>query len=189
ARRGGDWRGVRLDRTRRTVMLPPGAALDFGGIAKGMAVDAALATLRAQGVRAALVDAGGDLAVLGTPPGEAGWPIAVAAEAERSPWMVTLQRGALATSGVGRRRWQKDGVWRHHLIDPRTGLSAAGGLRAASVAAGSCRQAEVAAKTALILGPEAGARFLAAHRLAGLLVDDEGRRLSVGAWPAEEGDG
>ncbi|HET7559250.1 MAG TPA: FAD:protein FMN transferase, partial [Limnochordia bacterium] len=42
ARRGGDWRGVRLDRTRRTVTLPPGAALDFGGIAKGMAVDAAL---------------------------------------------------------------------------------------------------------------------------------------------------
>jgi FAD:protein FMN transferase len=40
-------------------------ALDLGGIAKGFAVDCAIATLRAHGVREALVNAGGDMRVMG----------------------------------------------------------------------------------------------------------------------------
>jgi thiamine biosynthesis lipoprotein len=40
-------------------------AIDLGGIAKGFAVDRAIATLRAHGVREALVNAGGDLRVMG----------------------------------------------------------------------------------------------------------------------------
>lgn len=40
-------------------------AIDLGGIAKGFAVDRAVATLRAHGVREALVNAGGDIRVIG----------------------------------------------------------------------------------------------------------------------------
>jgi FAD:protein FMN transferase len=40
-------------------------AIDLGGIAKGFAVDRAIATLRAHGVREALVNAGGDMRVIG----------------------------------------------------------------------------------------------------------------------------
>src|SRR6185437_5996519 len=65
----GGWRGIVVDRATRRVTLPAGVGLDFGGIAKGMAVDAALARLRGMGVSCALVNAGGDLAVLGLPPG------------------------------------------------------------------------------------------------------------------------
>src|SRR6266581_9409219 len=39
---GGRWRGIKVDPIRRHVTLPVGIKLDFGGIAKGMAVDAAL---------------------------------------------------------------------------------------------------------------------------------------------------
>ena len=46
SRPGGGWRRVALDRGRGTIALPTGVALDLGGIAKGMAVDAALALLR-----------------------------------------------------------------------------------------------------------------------------------------------
>ena len=72
---GGVWRDIVVDPVARCVFLPIGAQIDLGGIAKGMAVDAALAQLRADGVAAALVNAGGDLGVIGLPPELDHWPI------------------------------------------------------------------------------------------------------------------
>ncbi len=46
---GGGWRGIRVNPLSRYVTLPVGIKLDFGGIAKGMAVDAALEQLRGPG--------------------------------------------------------------------------------------------------------------------------------------------
>jgi thiamine biosynthesis lipoprotein len=73
--------------------------LDFGGIAKGHAVDRAVARLRRLGVRAGAVNAGGDLRVFGAleetvlvrSPFDAGelWPVAA------------LRDGACATSASG----------------------------------------------------------------------------------------
>ena len=74
---GGGWRGIRVNPLSGYVSLPVCIKLDFGGIAKGMAVDAALEGLRQSGVSSALVNAGGDLAVLGLPPVAEHWPIAV----------------------------------------------------------------------------------------------------------------
>ena len=164
------------------MTLPTGTALDLGGIAKGIAVDEALALLRRMGVAAALVSAGGDLAVLGRPPGRPGWAVAVATPAGAVP--VTLERGALATSGVARRNWRRAGQRHHHLIDPATGASAAGGAWSATAVAGSCEQAEVAATAAFVLGPGAGARLLTRHGLAGLITAPTGATLPVGRWPA-----
>lgn len=177
---GGAWRGIRIDRGKRLVTLPEGAGaqLDFGGIAKGMAVDAALDLLREQGVTTALVNAGGDLGVLGLPPALDHWPI----QAPTSD-VVALRSGAMATSGIGRRQWMQGGQRRHHLIDPRTGASAQSGLWSVTVAADRCMQAEVAAKAALILGPEAGITFLQQHRLSGLLIREDGTCSATGAWP------
>ena len=175
---GGAWRGIQIDRGKRLVMLPDGAQLDFGGIAKGMAVDAALDLLREHGVTAALVNAGGDLGMLGTPPALDHWPV-------QTPTgeVVALRGGALATSGIGRRQWMQGGQRRHHLLDPRSGESARSGLWSVTVAADRCMQAEVAAKAALILGPAAGVNFLQQHRLSGLLIREDGTCSATGAWP------
>lgn len=182
---GGGWREIAVDPARGTVTVPVGTALDFGGIAKGMAVDAAAVALRRAGVAEALVSAGGDLAVFGRPPGRPGWPVAVEGVGGPPVWVA---HGALATSSVSRRRWRQGDVERHHLLDPRTGDPAASGLRSVSVAAARCARAEVAAKVALILGPADGAAFLADRGLSGLLVPDEGPPLAVGGWPAAGGE-
>ena len=104
-RPGGSWNAVEIDRERSTVTVPPGCGLDLGGIAKGMAVDAALDRLAAEGVDTALVSAGGDLAVRGHLPGAVPWTIRVGDEADG--FVVPLLRGALATSGTTRRRWRQ----------------------------------------------------------------------------------
>jgi thiamine biosynthesis lipoprotein len=176
----GGWRRLELDRGRRTVRLPPGVGLDLGGLAKGMAVDAAIAHLAARDNGPAAVDAGGDLAVLGRPPGLDAWTIAI--ETPDGARTVSLPSGALATSSIARRRWLQAGSVRHHLIDPRTGLSSTVSLWSVSVAAATCAQAEVAAKAAFLLGPEAGSRFLAGHGLTGLFLLPDGSEQRAGRW-------
>jgi len=181
---GGDWRRIRLDPARRLVTLPEGAGLDFGGIAKGMAVDAALDQLRALKLAPALVNAGGDLAVAGQPPNQPDWPIAVPGRDRH--WTIPLRHGAIATSTIMRRNWRQGEVARHHLIDPATGEPAKSDLLSVTVVAPLCRQAEVGAKVALLLGAEAGARFLEGHGMAGLLIPATGEDyLAAGRWPRE----
>jgi thiamine biosynthesis lipoprotein len=181
---GGGWRGIVLDPERRHITLPRGVGLDLGGIAKGMAVDAALEHLQTLGIDTALVNAGGDLAVRGLPPGgEAeSWPIRV--PLRDGIWTIALRHGALATSGVARRRWRQGDEERHHLLDPRSGLSTHNGVWSVSVAANRCVQAEVAAKVACILGPAEGAAFLTAQGLSGVLVQESGEWHTAGSWPA-----
>jgi thiamine biosynthesis lipoprotein len=64
-RSAGNWRHVRLCSRNRVFFERP-LALDLGGIAKGFAVDQAVAVLKALGVSACVVNAGGDLRVSGT---------------------------------------------------------------------------------------------------------------------------
>jgi FAD:protein FMN transferase len=180
---GGRWRGIKVDPIRRRVTLPAGIKLDFGGIAKGMAVDAALEQLRLSGICPAMVNAGGDLAVIGLPLDAEQWPIAVPGQ-ERL-WTIPLLQGAMATSGIARRHWWQGETLRHHLLDPRTGLPAQSDLWSVTVVADRCEQAEVAAKVAFILGSRQGADFLRRHRIAGLLVRGDGTWDTVEPWPTQ----
>jgi thiamine biosynthesis lipoprotein len=179
---GGGWREVGMDPAARLVTLPPGVGVDLGGIAKGMAVDAAVERLGAAGLGPVLVNAGGDLRVGGRPPGGGDWWIAI--DGPRGPLRVPLAAGALATSGIARRRWSQAGQRRHHLLDPRTGEPAWTGLWSVTAVAGSCAQAEVAAKVAFVLGRDAGTGFLRGQGLAGLLAGEDGRWWPAGPWPA-----
>ena len=180
-RGGGAWRTIVVDRDGGTVTVPPDGALDLGGIAKGMAVDASLELLGGLGIETALVSAGGDLAVLGLPPGRRAWDVLVGGD-PRGP-VVPLVRGALATSGSARRHWRQGNVARHHLIDPGTGEPAVSGLREVTVAAGTCRMAEVGATVAFIAGPRLGPALLKRLAVAALLVTTADEQIVVGRWP------
>src|SRR2546428_13276070 len=94
---------MRMDGRARTVQLTkPGMLLDLGGIAKGFAAGEAQAVLRRQGIRSALVAAGGDIAVSDAPPGKEGWTIGVASlESKESPpgEYLLLSNAAVSTSG------------------------------------------------------------------------------------------
>jgi thiamine biosynthesis lipoprotein len=180
---GGAWRSIRIDRQHRIVTLPLGTKLDFGGIAKGMAVDAALQGLQQNGVESAMVNAGGDLAVLGLPPKTTHWQLSV--PGRQQFWTIPLRQGAMATSGIAHRHWRQGQTLRHHLLDPQTGLPAQSDLWSVTVVADRCEQAEVAAKVAFILGSRQGADFLNKHRIAGLLVHQDGTWETVAPWSVQ----
>lgn len=179
----GGWRQIEVDESRHMVRLPAGVGLDFGGIGKGLAVDAALDALEQRGLTPALLNAGGDLAARGLPTGAANWAITVPGKDEA--WVIGLEHGAIATSGVGRRRWMQGERARHHLIDPRTGEPADSGMWSVTAMAANCARAEVAAKTALILGPREGARFIEEIHLGALMIPENGEWRVAGTWPRD----
>jgi len=174
-----------IDRSRveaepgtRSVRLPLGLRLDFGGVAKGWAAQQSMGRLSPYGP--ALVDAGGDIAISGLQADGTPWVIGVADPLEPEADLATLNVGrcGVATSGTDYRRWKKDGAWQHHIIDPRTGLPSTSDVLSATVVAPSVVDAEVAAKTALILGSRDGLGWVEAHpAYAGILVLTDGQRL------------
>ena len=93
--------------------------------------------------------------------------------------LLLISHGGVATSGRDYRRWQRNGVWQHHLLDPSTGRPAETDALSATVIAPSAYEAEIAAKLALILGSRHGLAWLEARpALAGLLILEDGRILS-----------
>lgn len=181
----GSWRRVRMDNTACTVDLPGDLALDLGGIAKGWTVDHVALALAPLGPM--LVDAGGDLRVAGTVDGDR-WPIGVqnpfAPEHDRA--LVRLRCGALATSSIGGRRWERGHRMLHHVIDPRTGTSADSDLYAVTVHAPDAMTADVAAKVVLVLGSIAGTAYLLKRGLSALLTATDGREVVIGDFPHQE---
>lgn len=162
------------------ITLPAGVGLDLGGIAKGWAAQQAAHRLGMWG--ACLVDAGGDIACVGTPPG-APWVVTVADPTvpERDIAVLALHNEAVATSSRAYRKWLHQGTPAHHLIDPRTGRPAMTGILSATVIAPRLPDAEIHAKTALILGEQEGPAYLDnVPGIAAILVTDDGRQLTSG---------
>jgi FAD:protein FMN transferase len=137
--------------------LARGTAIDLGGIAKGWLADRAVERIGPN----SLANFAGDLRARGEGPDGDGWPVGF------GPTTVLLKDTGAATSGTRGRRW---GERSHHLIDPRTGLPADSDLAEVSVIAPTGADAEVLAKTALLLGREAGGRFLDERSLGSYLV-------------------
>jgi thiamine biosynthesis lipoprotein len=132
------YRHVMLDAASGTVRFArPGVELDLGGIGKGYAVDRAVEVLRARGVTAALVSAGGSTTYgLGAPPGQPGWSVSVAdpVHTSRSAIAVVLRDRALSVSGSYEKSFEVDGVRYAHIMDPRTGRPVQGMLSVAVIA-------------------------------------------------------
>ncbi len=171
---------LRFDPEHQTITLSRGARLDLGGVAKGWAAEEAARRLSAFGP--ALVDAGGDIAVSGPRADGSAWTIAVADPQLEGGDLgrIEVERGGVATSGRDYRRWQVDGQWRHHLIDPRTGEPSLTDVLSATVIAPTLRQAETAAKTIFLLGSHDAWSWLADRPdLRALLVVEDGRMLTA----------
>ncbi len=101
------------------VRLAAPLTLDLGGIAKGYAVDQAVAVLRRAGVMRGVVNAGGDLRVFG----DVAVPVQVRHPEKTGVFFALggLRDCALATSALtySARRWRGQDVGA--LVDPRTG--------------------------------------------------------------------
>jgi thiamine biosynthesis lipoprotein len=173
---------VRIDHGQRTLTAPAGLRIDLGGIGKGYTVDAAARLMSPAGNF--VVNAGGDIFASGDGPDGDGWLIAVTEpqDVDVNLSLLRLYDEALATSTTAVRRWQRGGRLLHHLIDPRTRQPSESGVLSVTVVAPTAVQADVYAKTALLLGPVDGPRFLEREGTPGFFIMDSGSPICTSGW-------
>jgi len=125
---------LQLVRESRTIRYSQsGMAIDLGAVAKGYALDRAAAICREHGITCGLLHGGTSTVIaLGAPPDEErGWGIRIHDDAE--PLIVYLRDEALSVSAPRGRTVKSDGTTRGHIIDPRSGMPAAGITTAAVI--------------------------------------------------------
>ena len=148
------WRKSRL-------MMPASMEIDFGGIVKEYAADAAAKLARRLGVEHGLVNLGGDFAVIGSQPENRPWTVWVANPKYPDNLMakIDLVDGGLASSGDYERSFVHENKRYSHILNPKTGWPCTG-LRATSVAANLCTVAGSMATIAMLMDEESGLIWL-----------------------------
>lgn len=161
----------RLQWDREALLQPGGLELDLSAIAKGFGVDETVRWLRRQGVRAALVDVGGELRGYGRKPDGQPWRVLVESTPDDdagmpAPRVLALDDCAVATSGDRWHRYTHEGIELSHSLDPRTGQPVARAAAAVTVVAAEAMQADAWATALTVLGSEAGMALATRRQLA-----------------------
>ena len=147
-----------------------GTRLDLGGIAKGYALDEALAILKKHGLWQALVSAGGDIVAGAAPPGKEGWRVAlIGLREEVNPEFLWLTNAAVATSGDLYQFLEVDRTRYSHIVDPRTG-TALTEQRLVHVLAPDAITADSLATAISVLGSSKGLRLVTDDKRYGARV-------------------
>lgn len=121
-----NYRSVLLDKKHSTVRFADkGVKIDLGGIAKGYAIKQCLELLKQKGIKNALMNAGGDTALLGDR-NDRPWIVGIKhpRSENKNAVHIPLENEAISTSGDYERYFIENGIRYHHIINPKTGDSA-----------------------------------------------------------------
>jgi thiamine biosynthesis lipoprotein len=159
--------GSQRMRIRGDSLLKDCASLqmDCNGIAQGYTVDLLALRLESQGVRDYLVELGGEIRCLGRNPRGGPWVVGVEVPADdgnghRIGRELRPDGASVTTSGNWHLRKASDGRPAVHMMDPRTGRPADNGMVSATVVADDAMTADALDNVCMVLGPEAGIRFI-----------------------------
>ena len=160
-------------------------SITLDGIAKGYIVDRTMSVLRSNGIKHALINAGGDICVTGPRGDGKPWNVGI-----QDPWhtdetieVVELTHGAVATSGSYEVYFDREKVY-HHIISPRAGLPVSGPVSVSAVAADAVT-ADALSTSVFVMGVGKGRAFLEkTSNVAGLIVSSDQRR-HYASWPTK----
>ena len=164
----------RIEVTSDRIYLPDGMKITLGGIAKGYAIDRAVAVLKEHGIERGLVNAGGDMRSIGSK-GENSWKIALQNPRNGSDYIaiLPLNDSAVATSGDYERYFDPDMRF-HHIIDPRTGYSATE-LMSVTIVTETALDADALATAVFVSGVQDGMTLVnSMDNVEALIITSEG---------------
>lgn len=149
------WRNVTILGDNK-IMRKKNVRFNFGAVAKGYAVDKAIDVLKNYGLKDVLVNAGGDVKVLGKK-----WHIGIKHPRLNNEIIevITLQNSSIATSGDYEQYFEVDGKRYHHIIDPKTGYPSKG-ISSVSIINKSNTIADALATAVFVLGLEDGLKLI-----------------------------
>lgn len=173
------WWKVQLDPAAHRVRQPGGAYLDLSAVAKGYGVDQVARYLQRMGVRAYLVEVGGELRAHGRKPDGSVWRVGIerpdaaagaVIDAGELIDTIALDERAIATSGDYRHVFEDGGRYYSHHIDPRSGYPVPHEVASVSVLADDCVQADPLGTTLSVMGADKGMAFARSRGLAVLMI-------------------
>ena len=172
-----NYRHIRLNPEKKTIFFTRrGTKIDLGGIAKGHAVDNAIALLQQHGIREAMVSAGGDTRIIGDRHGRP-WYVGIRdpRQKDKSAIVLPLSQSAISTSGDYERYFIHNKVRYHHIIRPDTGDSARE-LRSVSILGPDSTSCDGLSTTVFILGLKKGMKLIASlPDFEAIIIDNKGR--------------
>jgi thiamine biosynthesis lipoprotein len=175
-----NFRHVILNEKNRTVLLKQyGMRMDLGGIAKLYILEAGMHVLKQRGITHAMINGGGDVAVMGSHQGRP-WRIGIRHPRRGDVLLgtVELTQGWVVTSGDYERYFFRDGKRYHHILDPRTGYPTEGPQQVTLVA-NDIGRVNGYSLAIMVRGAEWGRALIAqTPGLSGLIVDHAGQLWS-----------
>jgi thiamine biosynthesis lipoprotein len=172
-----DYTKIRLEGD--TVMVPEGMEIDLGGIAKGYIADRIADFLRERGILHAILNFGGNVVTLGGKLDGTPWTVGLQVpfgEHGQKCWAaVPCSDGSVVTSGVYERGFYSDGVWYHHIVDPRTGWPVQNGVDCVTVCAKDSLLADGLTTALFVLGPEDGMKLAERFHVQAVYLERSGK--------------
>lgn len=146
--------------------------LNFGAIAKGYAVDKAIDVLKNSGIKQAIVNAGGEISVIGND-----WVVGIQHPREINSLIkkIKLDGFTVATSGDYEQYFEVDGNRYHHILDPKTGYPSTG-LQSVTIINKSNTFADALATAVFVMGKENGIKLIESlDNTEAMIIDEEGK--------------
>lgn len=161
-------------KNKRITFAEKGMKVDFGGIAKGYAVDRAYELLKKNGVEAGMVNAGGNMRVWG----DRVWNVALQNPRDKTEYVTVLRlkNESVATSGDYERYFFLDKKRVSHIINPLSGYSADKSI-SATIITKNATDADALSTAVFVLGPEKGIGLIEKIKNAECLVIDNKRKI------------
>jgi len=179
--RPGTGEVLELDAAGSRVRKHVPATLDLCGIAKGFGVDEMARCLDRFGITSYLVGIDGEMRARGEKPGREPWSVAVERPDRQNRdilGVMTLENGAIATSGDYRHFAEVNGETVSHTIDPSKGRPVTSPVASVTVLARTCMEADALATALMVLGEKKGVAFALSRQLDALFVLRKDGKLS-----------
>lgn len=175
-----DYHGIDLREDRISLN---GKNIDLGGIAKGYIADRVVAYLKDAGIKRALVNLGGNIALLGTSTIGIKTPFEDTVAA-----VVELNDQSAVTSGIDQRYIERNGVFYHHILDPATGYGVRNELASVTVLGKSSMDCDALSTVCMLLGKNEGLALIdRTENTEAVFISREGKMtLSAGLMRENE---
>ncbi len=166
-----DYRKIQLKND--SIIIPEGMKVDLGGIAQGFAADRVKMVLKKYNVISALINIGGEIAVIGQSPKGRPWRIGIKnPRGEGIIETIELKDEALSTSGDYEKFFLINNKRYPHIINPKTGFPASDFVSVTTFAKNAAF-ADAIATAMAIMGPEKSLIFLDSLGIGGIIYYEE----------------
>ncbi|MDD4082560.1 MAG: FAD:protein FMN transferase [Sphaerochaetaceae bacterium] len=140
-----------------------GMKFDLGGIGKGIAADLVKKILQEHKINSALINLGGNIYGVGHKDNNEKWNIGIQNPLdERGAYLkiVSVDDKSVVTSGAYERNFIKDGVLYHHILDPRTGMSANNGIISSTIINESSTACDALSTACYVMGIDKATKLI-----------------------------